>query len=183
MFLRIIRQISIVILRCTEQRTLCTKDQGFCLIFSFSAPELLRRFPLSLQAYNTTVLQKERQGRHSIVGIATRYRLNGPVGTKFAVSPQRSLLCKEFRIFHRAKAAGTSCWQTTLFLRRGFEWIGTIPSPPLLACISMSWDSSSALLKNEPRSINFDVLSDRSFTKSPYHSISYKLNSQMSLVK
>ena len=76
-------------LRRTEESTLCIKGQGVCLIFSFSVPDLLHRFPLSLQAYNTTVFQKERPGRGSIVGRATRYGLNGPAGTTFAVSFQR----------------------------------------------------------------------------------------------
>jgi hypothetical protein len=189
MFLQIARQISIVILRCTEERTLCTKGQGVRLIFSYYVPEILRRFPPALQACNTTVLQKELPGRDNIAGIATRYGLNGTVETKFAVSVHRgpethpASSARGYRVFHLATGAGTWCWRPTIFLRRGCEWVGTIPSPPLFACISISWALSSLLLKNEPRSIHFDVLSDRSFKKSPYHSILYKLNSQTGLIK
>ena len=90
MFLQIIKQLSIVIFRCKEERTLCTEGQSVRLILLFSVPELLRPVPLSHQAYNTTVLQKERPSRDSSVGKEIRYGLNGPAGKKFGLSVQRA---------------------------------------------------------------------------------------------
>ena len=74
-------------------------------------------------------------GRHSSVGIATRYGLDGPGiesrwrGEIFRTRPDRcwgppSLLYSGYRVFTGGKAAGTWCWTSTpIFSAEVLNWV------------------------------------------------------------
>ena len=85
-------------------------------------------------------------GRDSVVGIATRYRLDGPGiesqwGRDFPCRPERPRgPLNPIDTGFVAGLSGLSVVLTTdLLLVSGCELVGAIPPPPFCACIGMLW--------------------------------------------